>query len=116
MYSINDIQVTEGETAVFTVTRSGSIDIASSVEFKVLNGQGSATVGTDFLNADGILGFTPNESSKTIEIQTLVDFDSDSNETFFVRISNNSRENSLPIKFKKDIGKCTIVEKDIKEP
>ena len=116
VYSINDIQVTEGETAVFTVTRSGSIDIASSVEFKVLNGQGSATVGTDFLNADGILGFTPNESSKTIEIQTLVDFDSDSNETFFVRISNNSPENSLPIKFKKDIGKCTIVEKDIKEP
>ena len=116
VYSIDDIQVTEGETAIFTVTRDGSIDIASSVEFKVLSGQGSATLGTDFLNADGILGFTPNESSKTIEIQTLVDFDSDSNETFFVRISNNSPENSLPIKFKKDIGKCTIVEKDIKEP
>ena len=116
VYTINDIQVTEGEMAVFTVTRNGSTDIASSVEFKVLSGQGSATVGTDFLNADGILGFAPNESSKTIEIQTLVDFDSDSNETFFVRITNNSPENSLPIKFKKDIGKCTIIEKDIKEP
>ena len=116
VYSIDDIQVTEGETAVFTVTRDGSTDIASSVQFKVLSGQGSATLGTDFLNADGILGFAPNESSKTIEIQTLVDFDSDSNETFFVRISNNSPENSLPIKFKKDIGKCTIIEKDIKEP
>ena len=116
VYSIDDIQVTEGETAVFTVTRDGSTDIASSVQFKVLSGQGSATLGTDFLNADGILGFAPNESSKTIEIQTLVDFDSDSNETFFIRISNNSPENSLPIKFKKDIGKCTIIEKDIKEP
>ncbi len=116
VYTINDIQVTEGETAVFTVIRSGSIDIASSVQFKILSGQGSATVGQDFLNADGILGFSPNETSKTIEIQTLVDFDSDSNETFFVRISNNSPENSLPIKFKKDIGKCTIIEKDIKEP
>ena len=116
VYNINDIQVTEGETAVFTVIRSGSIDIASSVQFKILSGQGSATVGQDFLNADGILGFSPNETSKTIEIQTLVDFDSDSNETFFVRISNNSPENSLPIKFKKDIGKCTIIEKDIKEP
>ncbi len=115
-YSINDIQVTEGDIAIFTVTRSGQTDIASSVEFKVLNGQGTATVGQDFLNADGILGFSPNETAKTIEIQTLVDFDSDSNETFFIRIKNNSPEGSIPIKFKKDIGKCTIIEKDIKEP
>ena len=103
-------------SGISAIGSNGSTDIASSVQFKVLSGQGSATLGTDFLNADGILGFAPNESSKTIEIQTLVDFDSDSNETFFVRISNNSPENSLPIKFKKDIGKCTIVEKDIKEP
>ena len=116
VYTIDDIQVTEGEVAVFTVTRSGITEIASSVEFKILSGQGSATLGTDYLNADGILGFSPNERSKTIEIQTLVDFDSDSNETFFLRIKNNSPEEGTPIKFKKDIGKCTIIEKDLKEP
>ena len=116
VYAIDDVQVTEGEVAVFTVTRSGITEIASSVEFKILSGQGSATLGTDYLNADGILGFSPNERSKTIEIQTLVDFDSDSNETFFLRIKNNSPEEGTPIKFKKDIGKCTIIEKDLKEP
>ena len=116
VYTIDDIEVTEGEAAVFTVTRSGSIDIASSVQFKILTGQGTATVEKDFLNVDGILGFSPNETTKTIEVQTLVDFTSDNNETFFIRIKNNSPEGSIPIKFKKDIGKCTILEKDIKEP
>ena len=116
VYTIDDVQVTEGETAIFTVVRDGSTDIASSVEFKILNGQGTATVEKDFLNVDGILGFSPNERAKTIEVQTLVDFERDNNETFFIRIRNNSPEGSIPIKFKRDIGKCTIVEKDIKEP
>ena len=116
VYTINDIEVIEGQTAVFTVTRSGSLDIASSVQFTILNGQGTATVEQDFLNTDGILGFSPNESEKTIEVQTLVDFERDNNETFFMRIRNNSPEDSIPIKFKKDIGKCTILEKNIKEP
>ena len=116
VYSIDDIEVTEGEIAQFTVTRSGDVDLSSAVNFTILTGQGSATVGTDYLKEEGILGFTTGETSKTISIQTLVDSTSDSNETFFVRISNNSPENSLPIKFKKDIGKCTIIEKDIKEP
>ena len=51
--------------------------IFSSVEFKILNGQGTATVEEDFLNVDGILGFSPNERAKTIEVQTLVDFKRD---------------------------------------
>ena len=36
VYTIDDVQVTEGETAIFTVVRDGSTDIASSVEFKIL--------------------------------------------------------------------------------
>ena len=68
-----DITVTEGNSAKFTVTRTGFTDIASSVEFKVLKNQGSATVGTDYLNVDGILGFSEGETEKTIEVQTLVD-------------------------------------------
>ena len=116
VYSIDDIEVTEGEIAQFTVTRSGDVDLSSAVNFTILTGQGSATVGTDYLKEEGILGFTTGETSKTISIQTLVDSTSDSNETFFVRITNNTPEDLIPIKFKKDIGKCTILEKDIKEP
>ena len=116
VYSIDDIIVTEGDLAEFTVTRSGIIDQASSVNFKILTNQGTATVGTDYLNKEGILGFSVDETKKTIQIQTLVDNTSDNNETFFIRITNNSPENRVPIKFKKDIGRCTIIEKNIKEP
>ena len=117
VYDINDIEVKEGDLAVFTVTRSGSTNIASSVTIKTLGNQGSATAGKDYLEVDDILGFTPNETQKTIEVQTLVDNETDDNESLFIKMTNNSPESGkYEIKFKKNIGKCTIIEKDLKEP
>ena len=116
IYDINDIEVKEGDLAVFTVTRSGSIDIASSVTIKTLGNQGNATAGKDYLEVDDILGFTPGETDKTIEVQTLVDNETDDNESFFIKMTNNSPESGkYEIKFKKNIGKCTISERDLKE-
>ena len=51
------------------MTRDGFTDIASSVSFKTLDTQGSATAGTDYLSQNGILGFSIGEISKEIEIQ-----------------------------------------------
>ena len=116
IYNITNIEVTEGDSAVFTVTRDGFTDIASSVSFKTLDTQGSATAGTDYLSQNGILGFSIGEISKEIEIQTLVDNESESNESFFIKLTNNSPVDSkTKIKFKQNIAKCTIVEKDLKE-
>lgn len=114
-YSIGDLTVTEGETAVFTVKRGGFIDIASSVKFKTLKNQGTATAGTDYLEQEGILGFAPGESEKTITVQTLVDDERDPNETFFIRLKKNSPENGITTEFIKNIGTCTIIEKDLKD-
>ena len=98
------------------MTRDGFTDIASSVSFKTLDTQGSATAGTDYLSQNGILGFSIGEISKEIEIQTLVDNESESNESFFIKLTNNSPVDSkTKIKFKQNIAKCTIVEKDLKE-
>ena len=117
VYDIDDIEVNEGDLAVFTVTRSGSTNIASSVTIKTLGNQGSATAGKDYLEVDDILGFTPGETQKTIEVQTLVDNETDNNESLFIKMTNNSPESGkYEIKFKKNIGKCTIIEKDLKEP
>ena len=116
IYNINDIEVTEGDIARFVVTRSGNTDQASSVNFKTLKNQGNATAGTDYLEESGLLGFSPDETEKEIEVQTLVDFDSDSNEAFFIRLTNNSPEEGVPIKFKRNIARCTILEKNLKEP
>ena len=118
VYTINDLTVTEGNTATFTITRTGSIDIASSVQAKTIKNQGSATAGTDYLALDSIVGFTPGETEKTVDIQTLVDNVKELQETFFVRLTTNSPVDNSEVKteYIKNIGKCTIVEKDLKEP
>ena len=117
IYNIDNIEVTEGDMAVFTVTRDGFTDIASSVSFKTLDTQGTATAGTDYFSQNGILGFSIGETSKEIEIQTLVDNESEKDESFFIKLTNNSPVDSkTKIKFKQNIAKCTIVEKDLKEP
>ncbi len=118
VYSINDITVTEGDIATFNITRSGLIAEASSVKFATLKDQGSATPGTDYLTQDGILGFAVGETEKTISVQTLFDNERDPNETFFIRLTTNSPVDNSDIKteYIKNIGKCTIVERDLKEP
>ena len=67
---------------VFTVTRNGYLDEASSVTYKTLLNQGTATAEDDFLPENGVLGFQPKETSKTITVQTLVDTVDEQDETF----------------------------------
>ena len=117
IYDINDIEVEEGSVAKFTITRTGFTTIASSVKIKTLANQGNATAGTDYLAVDDILGFAPNETEKTIDVQTLVDTVSDDNETFYIKMTLNSPEgDDTKTLFKKNIGACTIVERNLKEP
>ena len=118
VYNISDIEVKEGNAATFTVTRTGVIDIASSVSYKTLKDQGTATAGSDYLPQDGILGFAPGEKSKTITVQTLVDTEKESSETFFIKLKLNSPDKSSDVatKFIKNIARCTITEVNKKEP
>ena len=116
VYNISDVIVTEGDSAVFTVTRTGFLDIASSVNFKTIKNQGTATAGSDYLEQDSILGFAPNETEKSISIQTLVDTPKDSGETFFVRLTKNTPMDGVLVEFIKNIARCTIVEVDLKDP
>ena len=118
VYNINSIEVTEGDAAKFTVTRTGFTEIASSVEFKTLKSQGTATAGTDYLAVDDILGFAPGETEKPIEVQTFKDDTKEFPETFFIRLTTNSPVNDSEVitNYINNIGKGTIVEKDLKEP
>ena len=117
VYNIDSIEVTEGETAKFTVTRTGFTEIASSVEFKTLKNQGTATAETDYITVDDILGFAPGETEKPIEVQTLKDDTKEFPETFFVRLTTNSPVNDSEVitNYINSIGKCTILEKELKE-
>ena len=116
-YSINDITVNEGEQATFTVTRSGYTEISSSVTFKTLK-KGTATAGKDYLAAEGILGFAPTETQKTITITTLYSGESEPDEDFYIRLKQNSpsKGSGVQLNFIKNVGKCVITEKSIIDP
>ena len=116
-YSIDDIEVTEGDIAKFTVTRSGYTDIASSCTWKTLKEQGSATPGVDYLADDGIVGFAPYETTKEIEVTTLYNVESELAEDFYIYLKKDTpgTGSKVGINFIKNIGKCTIIEKRIKE-
>ena len=118
VYTIDDIEIEEGSEAIFTITRSGYTEVASSVEIKTLSGQGTATANTDYYPVTDILGFVPNETSKKFSVKTFYSVETEQDEDFFVQMSLNSPQESSDIRtvFEKNIGKCTITERDLKEP
>ena len=117
-YSIQDIEVEEGVKAQFIVTRTGYTDYASSVKYKTLTNKGTAKEKTDYIPAEGILGFAAGETEKVINIQTLYSEESEQDEYFFIKLTMNSPGEGSGIKtyFSKNIGKCTITETDLTKP
>jgi len=89
-FSINDVTVTEGTggttTATFTVTRSPAITTTSTVQFATSNG--SATTPADYATTGGTLTFNPGDATKTISVSVVPDNIDETNELFFVNLSN----------------------------
>ena len=107
-YLVKDIKVKEGETAIFTVERSGYLDEASSVEFSVSDG--TATKGVDFEDVSGVLGFTGGQTSKTIEVKTYQDNIAEFQEDFFLKIVPDTPGSGteFPSFFFNNIARCII--------
>ena len=105
---MKDITVKEGDIAVFTVDRSGFIGVASSVQFNVQDG--TATKDFDFADVSGVLGFSPNEKSKTIEVETYQDNIEEFKEDFFMRIVPDTPGDGSDYEsfFFNNIARCVI--------
>lgn len=90
--SINDASVTEGnsgtQTATYTVTLSAASASVVTVNYATANG--TATAGSDYVAGSGTLTFAPGETSKTIAVTVNGDTTFESNETYFVNLSNPS--------------------------
>ncbi len=91
--SINDVAVTEGDAgtvnAVFTVSLSAASGQTVTVQFATADG--TATAGSDYVAVPlTTLTFNPGETSKTVTVQVNGDTLPESNETFFVNLSNAS--------------------------
>lgn len=112
-YNIDDITVVEGSPAIFTITRSGYTQSASSVSFRTIGGS-TATPDVDFSMVDDIVGFAPNETEKTISVRTINDGDdSERDEIFYVRIELNSPavESGIRTTFERSAASCTITQR-----
>ncbi|MBS9391304.1 MAG: hypothetical protein HEQ33_21370 [Dolichospermum sp. WA123] len=90
--SINDVTLTEGNSgtknATFTVTLSGETFQPVTVNYATANG--TATAGSDYTATTGTLIFNvnPGETSKQITVPILGDTLAESDETFFINLSN----------------------------
>ena len=91
--SINDVSVTEGNAgtanATFTVSLSGPSSQQITVQYASADGTAKSTTPLDFYAvAATVLTFAPGVTSRSISVQTQGDVLVESNETFFVNLSN----------------------------
>ncbi len=88
--SISDVTVTEGDAgsvnAVFTVSLSAASGKTVSVTYTTADG--TATAGSDYLAATGLVTFAPGTTSQTIDVAVLGDLSDEPDETFFVNLSS----------------------------
>lgn len=74
--------------ATFTVSLSVASDTEVTVDYSTTGG--TATTGTDFMQASGTIVFSPGETSRTILVPTVDDDVTESPEAFVVNLSNPS--------------------------
>jgi hypothetical protein len=90
--SISDVTVTEGNipqggmNAVFTVSLSEATSQVVMVAFATANG--TAIAGSDYMSSSGVVTFPAGTTTQLIMIPVIGDAITESNETFFINLSN----------------------------
>ena len=88
--SINDVSITEGNSGTknltFTVTLSSPSSQAVTVQYATANN--TATAGNDYTATSGTLTLNGGQSSATITVPIIGDTIAESNDSFFVNLSN----------------------------
>jgi len=108
--AINDVTVDErAGTVTFTVTRSGSLTGASSVNFATANG--TATAGSDFAALNGTVSFAAGETTKTVTVAVLNDTLIENPETFTINLTGGT---NVTISDAQGVG--TINSEDVAAP
>ncbi|KAA1421813.1 hypothetical protein F0U44_05965 [Nocardioides humilatus] len=90
-FSVDDVTALEGNsgttTAVFTLTRVGSLDAAASVDVATANG--SATAGTDYaVLATTTVAFAAGQATRTVSLPITGDTAVEADETFALNLTN----------------------------
>lgn len=104
--SINDVSLVESAgPATFTVTLSAASGWPVTVDYST---QGATAVsGSDYAQTTGTLTFAPGETSKTVSVPIINDTDLETDEVFFVNLSNPTHATLSDSQ-----GQATIVDDD----
>jgi hypothetical protein len=90
--SIRNVTKKEGSSGatafIFTVSLSAAYDQTVTVNFSTSNG--TATAGSDYTARSGTLTFAPGQTTATITVYVSGDGTAESDETFYVNLSNPS--------------------------
>lgn len=85
-FSVNNKYAREDLDIVFTVTKTGTAAGETRVAYAATSG--TATSGVDFIANSGVLTFGPDDTTKTITIETIIDELTEGNETFTLELSD----------------------------
>jgi Calx-beta domain-containing protein len=107
--SINDVSVTEGNSgtkaATFTLTLSGPS--VEAIAVRAITTPGTATASSDYNSIDLVVIFQPGTVTRTFDVGIIGDTNLESNETFFVNLTE-----AFATTIADGEGKCTILDDD----
>jgi hypothetical protein len=109
LLSIDDLFVTEGDTAVFSVTLAGGTGGSVSVGWATADG--SASSASDYTASSGTLSFSGATRSRTLSVPTTEDAAVEGSETFLVNLVNPSGANLA-----KAQGAAIVLDDDVPSP
>jgi len=84
-FAVNNDAKPEGETLIFTVTRTGSTVGSHAVDYATANGTASSG---DYTATSGTLTFSADQVAKTVTVATTEDAAVEANETLFLNLSS----------------------------
>jgi len=92
MVSISDATAIEPDSGsrpmVFTVRLSIPNARTVTVDYATLEGDGSATAGSDYTATSGTVTFPPGSTAQQFSVPILADDEDEAREDFYVRLSN----------------------------
>lgn len=93
-FTVNNVEVTEGDPLVFTVTKTGSTSSSCSLSYATADG--TAYAGTNYVAKSGTLTFSSTQTSQTVTVTTYGGEIPKNSRTMYLNLSNPSGGAGIP--------------------